>query len=106
MLLMQTKATKKILRQGTETALQWMGYSSKTPHGIVYGHSNYGGLDMLDAYTLQGAQNLINFTQSMSSGHDTHNAMKIAYLWWRFSNGRGQCPFQNLPSTSTITDSI
>jgi hypothetical protein len=102
----QTNAAKEILRKGTETALQQMGYSSKTPHGIVYGHINYGGLDMIDAYTLQGAQNLINFTRSMSSGHATHSVMKIAYLWWRFSDGKGQCPLQHFSATTTITDSI
>jgi hypothetical protein len=36
---------------------------------------------MIDAYTLQGAQNLIYFTKSISLGHATHSTMKIAYLW-------------------------
>jgi hypothetical protein len=103
---MQTKATKHIERQATKIALQRMGYSSSTPNGIVYGHTNYGGLDMIDVYMLQGAQNLVNFTRSMSAEHETHNAMKIAYLWWRFNDGRGQCPLQDTQSTYTISDSI
>jgi hypothetical protein len=61
---------------------------------------------MIDAYMLQGAQNLINFTRSMSPGHTTHSTMKIAYLWWRFCDGRSQCPLQHPSPTITITDSI
>jgi hypothetical protein len=61
---------------------------------------------MIDVYMLQGAQNMVNFTRSMSAEHETHNAMKIAYLCWRFNDGRGQCPFQDTPSTYTISDSI
>jgi hypothetical protein len=86
--------TKDITRQGTTTALRSMGCSSKTPHGITYGHTNFEGLEMIDVHMLQGAQNLINFTQSVSSGRATHCAMKTAYLWWHFTAGRQQCPLQ------------
>jgi hypothetical protein len=103
MLPIPLKATKDITRQGTIIALQSTGDSSKTPHGITYGHTHFGGLERMDIHT---AQNLINFTRSMPSCHSTHTAVKIAYLWWGFQDGGKRCSLQHYTQSSTITKSI
>ena len=106
MSLIPRKVLSHITRQGTTVTLQLMGFSSKTPHGIVYGHKAYGGLEMIDVHILQGAQNLINFSRGLASCHSTHNIMKIAYHWWRFKDGRSRCPIQKYTQSNTTIESI
>jgi hypothetical protein len=83
-----------------------MSFSSSTPKGVRSGHRSYGGLEMIDTYILQGAQNTINFIKHMSFTSPINKQLRMSYKWWRFKDGRSVCPLQIKKDTTKGTDSI
>jgi hypothetical protein len=86
--------------------LQKMGYSSATPKGIYFGHKTYVGLEILDPYVYQGAQNITNLIQSLQNHHPNRSLIQATYLWWVYQDGRSKCPLTVPNSLDSITESI
>jgi hypothetical protein len=83
-----------------------MGYSSVTPKGITFRHRSFAGLELIDPYVYQGAQNIINLMRSLQDDHPNALLVNNTYLWWMYQDGRSQCHLRNPNSIDSITNSI
>jgi hypothetical protein len=96
----------KMITQTNIQALQKMGYSSATPKGMTFGHRSFAGLELIDPYVYQGAQNIVNLMRSLQDDHPNTLLVKNTYLWWMYQDGRSQCHLRNPNSMDSITNSI
>lgn len=105
-----TSVTQPNLRNIIKTCniqtLQKMGYSSATPKGVYKGHKNFAGLELIDLYMYQGAQNVVQLIRSLQPQNPNVRLVQASYLWWVYQDGRSQCPLQYPNAMDSITDSI
>jgi hypothetical protein len=71
---------KTMITKCNQITLQEMGYSSSTPKGAYIGHKNFAGLELIDPYILQGAQNSIQLAQSLHYNNPTLQIVKTFLL--------------------------
>jgi hypothetical protein len=86
---------QKLTNYNMSETLNMLGFSSKTPRGIVFGHHSLGGLEMLDIELEQVTRNLIWLVKSFNGKSQNSELMMTALKWWWYYKGTYECPVQS-----------
>ena len=99
----QTTA-EKMTKMHISQVLNAIGFSSKTPLGIVFGNHRYGGLEIMNISIEQGSRNLIKFAKAFTEDTPVSRLTITAYKWWWFQKGTSKCPLTSTERAKDMMD--
>jgi hypothetical protein len=86
----------KIQSQALQTFLPRIGLNKHHPRSSLFAPTTIGGLGMINMYTEQGAQHIMQAIRHLrNSASELHRPLKIAYAWYHRLAGTEKPPWEN-----------